>query len=360
MKCRKFVYMTLLGAVLLGSALVLPVTADQTLQSDAPGSMLIFPIFDIGSGNSTHIRITDVSNGLAQGTTSVRVHLDYICGGTPSVPGLPPTFCDQSNEERVLTDHRTLDIDVAASVPPCTRGFIVAYAVANGGTATGRPVAYDSLIGTYHISYAAGNPDNPTPGVAQSEAANAIAIQSAKAPSFSGTNPATILGAADPDGIHYDLTFGTSSTADYVYLPKVLHGNYRAITASSSAYLILLTPAVISADDNTLTTVQVGNWDQLETNFSAGTTSFVCWEKIRLDAIDSHFAAPPLPTALGSFKLTASRNKPILGAVEELGTVAAYNVTTIRNLYHCPTYTAGAANTATCAVPATYATEQIP
>jgi len=360
-KSHKFVYMALVGVLLLGSAMVLPAGAQQTvLTTDVPGSFLVFPLFDVTTGNSTHIRITDTTttNTVPQGTTSVRVHFEYICPGTSSVKA-----CDTGNVPHRFTDHGTIDIDVANEFPPCTQGFIVAFAVADGGSAAGNPVAYDSLIGSYHITFGGADPFAPN----TSETGNALAIQSAKAPTFDMANglfnPSKVLGTTNANLINTDLAFGTTSSSDYVALPKVLHGNYRAVTASSETWFILLTlQMTANGDDNTATTVDVKNWGANEDNFSGGGASFFCWTRVRAETIDPRFKRVANGNQeFGSVKISSKQlTRPILGAIEErgsylvgaslggdangaLGSASPTAVTgaSIRPFFHCPTYVNG-------------------
>lgn len=322
--------MTRIGPTVAGlDAIAIAISRQTVLQSDVPGSFLVFPLFDIRSGNATHIRITDVSGGLNKGTTSVKIHINYVCGGVPDFSGGAPTYCATTdNSDKFLTDHGTLDIDVANDSPPCDQGFITVFATSNKavncgntgsgtgsggiGSTTGCPIAYDSLVGSYHIYYAANANGNPnSAAVAASETGNAIAVQSAQ-------TALTALGALDPNAVNYDLTFGTLTTADYVALPRVLHGTYRALnTTTSTSYLILLTPNITTGTDNTVTTVGVSNYAMDESAKSAGDLNFWCWEKVPLNSINPAFNANALGSPIGYFKLSNKNvpKKPILGAV---------------------------------------------
>jgi hypothetical protein len=280
--------------------LISPLTPQDTLPPRLPGvglseepavganllgSVLVFPKFDIRSGASTQLRITDTSQG-PRGGTSAFARLNFVCPGTKADP-----FCDVLDIDISFTYHRTVVIDVATELPPCDRGFIIVFAEG----ANGNPVSYNHLTGSYHITSGTG----PS---ARAEAANAIAIQSLQ--------PAgTVLGAANANTGGLDLTFSTTSGADYAALPAALHSDFRAVTATSRTILTLLTLNIISGADNPTARVNVHFWNTQEVPFSAS-HEFVCWDQVSLDQIDRHFTAVGLGTGNGALRITPSSNCP--------------------------------------------------
>ncbi len=147
-----------LAAMLLGATLTLPAMAQDVpvLQDLKPGSFLVFPKFyyDPQAGVNTQIRISNTSHDFA-----VRVRLNFVCPGVKRMDD----FCDALDIHRSITAHGTVIIDVGNVHPPGPKGFAVAIAE----DSSKRPLAFDHLIGSYHIS-SGGNV----------EAAQAVAIQS--------------------------------------------------------------------------------------------------------------------------------------------------------------------------------------
>ena len=354
-----------------------------------PGSLLVFPLFDIIGGNQTKIRIT------CNGATHTRVRVTYVC--QPQGTSTTSAFCPAFDESWPCTPHQTLVIDVGTALGgacPTRQGYIVAFAEAqctpdaasfNPSTRTCtsgngsaiplgnfQPISYNQLFGSYHLFYRGGaNPPSlrcgdvpcsppaagPIPDV---EAAHAIAIQSPQ-PLF------TFLGT-DTGGA-LSLSFGIEPTADYGPLPKVVETDFAApgaaLLAGPSTFapfipadtasgtelqtnIILLNLNYTQFGLNTLATMSVQIWNWFEVAFTS-THRFICWERIPIDLIDSRLTAAGLfGTPYGNIRftpspLTGATSPHLLGVLEEVSTVGR----TIRTMIH----------SATAASPATFVTD---
>jgi len=304
MKWHKLVYPALVGAALLGSAMVLPVLAEPVPinppQDNVPGSLLVFPIFDIRSGSSTTIRITDTMGGNAPGPgrigvpPSVGIHINYVCKGTS-------TLCDQMDDHKKLTFHETLEIHVEEDllVPGCEEGYVVVFAE----NAAGDPISYNNLIGSYHIGNAG---DNASYG------GNAIAFQA-------NAGLGVQIGLTGTDDVP-QLQFGTVSSNDYVALPRYLHSTFQAAETveGGKLELVLLTLNVKSGFKNDITDVKIYYWDADE-NMKSKPLSFYCWVRRDLADLDNHFDEANF-TEWGSLKVVHIGASAVLGVVIETGT----------------------------------------
>jgi len=76
-----------IGALLLGGLQAPPALAQSsnTVQDDVPGSLLVFPIFDIFGANRTKIRVT------CNGVTGTTLRFTYIC--QPTGTSTTSAFC---------------------------------------------------------------------------------------------------------------------------------------------------------------------------------------------------------------------------------------------------------------------------
>jgi hypothetical protein len=320
MKRHRLIRAMIMGVGLLGSAMVLPAIAQ--LRGEEPGSLLIFPEFDITPPAVTQLRITDVRDPALGGTT--RIRLQYICPGVAGV-------CATVDRHKFTTFHGTVIIDVSTDLggpfpaAPCNNGYVIAFVE----DANHDPIAANSLIGSYRISGTDGD---------DAEAVNAIAVQSARP-------PGTVLGSIDATG-ELVLIFGTgaegkgknhTSGSDYVALPDVLHSDFQAPNAAAvpiprTAQLIVLTPTIKAGLANPTANLAVHWWNQFEDEFST-TEQFTCWEKVALEDISGNFAATSLGTAYGSVRVesvTSGNYSPaILGVIRETGPGP-----TLRRMYH--------------------------
>ncbi len=274
-----------------------------------PGSFLVFPLFDVRPGYATQIRITNTSS-----STSARVQLNFVCPGTRD-----DNYCDALDRHIAITPYGTYVANVADFNPPCQEGYIVAF-VENGNY---EAIAFDHLIGSYHIAHEGSR-----------EAASAISIQSVKE---EGEN----LGADD------ELQFGATSgpDPDYKSLPTHLFTDFQAVHNGAGSELILLTLDTIAGGYNPITSFDIRFWNEREVPFSTS-WEFVCWTRVPLERIDYNFFADNLGTNYGAIALWPEPKCPIaggcpplipfdptiLGAIDEFGSSA--RARTKRNLFH--------------------------
>lgn len=331
--------------------------ASNTLQENIPGSLLVFPIFDVIGTNQTKIRITN------NGASSVSVHLNYICQplGTSS-------FCPLFDETQPLTSHQTIVLDVGTQLGgncPTGQGFIVAWAEAQCPSSTPlpgcnrtngdivapgefAPISFNQLFGSYQLFYN-GSTNPPTltcgdvpcsPPVAGSfptvATADAIAIQS--------PHPVFSFIGIDAGGVA-SLNFGTATAFDYVALPKVIQTDFAAPrapliagppdfppsinpdTASGTEVqtnMILLNLNFNQVGPNSPVVMSVNVWNWHEVGFTS-THRYLCWERIGIEHIDSRLlAAGPFGAPYGNIRLTPVKGTVIpfssLGVLEEVTT----------------------------------------
>src|SRR5215831_10184737 len=83
MKKYRLVSVLCMGVLLLGSLMVSPALAiiSQTVQDSIPGSLLVFPIFDIIGANRTKIEITN-RGGVGAPGIDLQVQVHYVCQQT--------------------------------------------------------------------------------------------------------------------------------------------------------------------------------------------------------------------------------------------------------------------------------------
>jgi len=328
MKWHKVVYATLAGAVLLGSAMVLPAIAQTPVnppQDNIPGSFLVFPLFDISSGHNTTIRITDVSGGNLSGPGengpfSVRVHIDVIC---KKARGSSDKSCDQNNNDTVLTFHETVEFEVRDLVrdPSPTGacafgGYIIAFAE-DPLSSNPQAIAYNNLIGSYHVANSSDlDSDNASYG------GNAIAFQ-ANAPSMPGSPPTPIGTTVGVNGDFIQLSFGLATSNDYVAFPRYLVSTFQATSSDAKTEIVLLTfPDGVPNADAKETDVSIQYWNENEHNFSASDKLW-CWDRVELQKLDQHFNEgtninSTLGSDVGSLKVIHS-GQPVLGVIIEEG-----------------------------------------
>lgn len=332
MKWRKVVYATIAGAAFLGSAMVLPAIAATPInppQDQIPGSFLVCPLFDISTGNSTTIRVTDVSGGNISGPGedgpfSVRVHIDVICKGTKS-----DTRCNQNNDERSLTFHQTTSInvsDLVADPVACTAGYVVLFAQDPNGNVA-QPIAYNNLIGSYHVG--------PTAADSATYGGNCIAFQ-ANPVSLPGAAPTPIGRFLIPPTDDLQLSFGdTSPESDYVAFPRYLVSNFRGETSTIKTEIVLLTLPNNAPDAGASeTVVNINYWNE-EERIKSASHRLWCWDRVELNDLDQHFNAGSLLSQLGSdvgVLKVSHTGLPLLGVIIETDLITGGTVA--RNMQH--------------------------
>lgn len=383
-KWQQLVCAMFVGLFVLGGAMVQPVLAQP--DDMMPGSLLIFPIFDIrstgpGTRNQTRIRITN------NGVVTTDVHLTAICPGrTVANDGIYDPHCAATDRKITLTSHQTAILEIGtpfvatgASTPssnnapvyefgfpvPCSEGYIIAYAQTAPNPVSGavNAISYNSLYGDYQIIY---NPDSaitagtdgvlfaPLPTGPTVEAAPAIAIQS-KQIAFAN------LGVQRPGGL-LDLSFGPEATADFVAVPTYLLADFAAIGGTLSpgpasppsialteidTRIILLALDVLADGNNPFARAGFSIWDAKENPFSAS-RNFICWtrfsgsESTLGGVFTRSTAGGALDADYGSFRVAltdgggnlAPYNPAGFGAIEEVSSLGGIRGNTIRNLHH--------------------------
>jgi hypothetical protein len=295
MQLQRLFQVTFVVGVMLLSVAVAPTRA-QVHRDLEPGSLLIFPLFDATTGHVTEIRVTDTNDGTV-GMSSVRLHYNIVCAGAK-----PITPCKARNFTKLITYHGTVVIRIPTDTPVpsgCTaqQGFVVVWATGTGAAAApggaaglNRPVSYNFLIGSAHVT-------TGTPAVT-ADAQPGIAFQS---PAATGT----VLGGP-PD--NSALRFGI----DYFAPGDELFADFRAATPTIKSELVLLTLDIDAGSENPPTQVAVDFWDDLENPYSTE-IEFVCWIRIPLIDIDPFFDAAFLGRPYGSLRLVTEPNCPIPG-----------------------------------------------
>lgn len=324
------------GAMLLGGMMVQ--SAFAQLQDTTPGSFLVYPLFDIHSGNQTKIRITNNS------VLTRDVRLLAVCPGNTAVT---TDICEESNSRITLTPHATNVIDVNSTLhPTCEEGFVVAFAIGpvDPGTGLQSPISYNALTGSYQVIY--GGLDTTT------EAGQAITNQAAQVLGSS-------LGTPDAFG-NLALSFG-GATPDYQALPLGLVGDFAAIGGTvglasqteTATNVILVNLNIFTGADNIRQTLTLATWDQTEHGPFSNTASLTCWARIpggsaftKAPAGSLGAAGSPVGTGgdYGSLRVLTPTTNPngYLGAIEEVSSLGGVTArgNTIRNLFHAGTRSA--------------------
>jgi len=348
MKWYRLVPVLLVGVFVLGGAMVQPALADQVMVQDRPGSFLVYPLFDVisspttGVRNETKIRITNLSSNF-----DVYAHVVIICG-SGSVD-FPSSVCPERNFSVFLSRHATVVLDMSTQPRSCDSGFVVVYAQENLGDflnpgeagAIGAPISFNALAGDYEVIIRQNRatipyPLNPAPvnftDDITVQAGNAISIQS---PQDRGTKLGTITSAN-----RLTLSFGAPVPADYTFLPRHLYADFAAVAsdlsgsdASDDGGIELDTRLILLTLDLTTNIggafgADVFVWDQDEKAYSGPGLTASCWDRRPLATIGTHFynsESDPLPgqlaTDYGSFRII-NRDKPLLGAIEEVSVLA--------------------------------------
>jgi hypothetical protein len=264
--------------------LVVPaVTMGQELNdSQEPGSVLVFPKFLRGAvtteqGNLARTEI-EISVTCPSGVTCVdnlgvilRAH--WVCPGSI----FPPAACRETDFRLATTVRGSLyfnpegtgvgPFNVIVPPAPCNGGYLIVWAV----NSAGQPIKFDGLIGDAILRE---GPDSAS-------AYNAIPIQ---ASSVLATGAPVVLAA---DGaLVFDGGPGRYKAATGTVTGTVRYDRIATqTTAPIQTSLTLLTLDVRSNDFNYPTVVDLDFFSTGEALFSTF-TFFVCWEEVRLAAID--------------------------------------------------------------------------
>ena len=270
----------------LGTAWASPAVLDD----NSPGSFLVFPRFDIRGDTITELRIVNNGENLTNSNGDVvdlKVKLNYVCPGVKHVN----EFCAALDRTITFTPNQTRIIDVADQNPPCSQGYVIAYAVSPIGI--DKPAAYDYLTGSYYITSARSN-----------EADGAIAIQAVG-----------LQGPPNGASSAVQLSFGT----DYRALGTVSYTDFRAASTEPEAgsVLTLMTLDVLAGMQNPAAVVFIDFWNSAEVPFSTS-HEFICWTEKQIETIDLNFLEANLGTTYGSMRITPNANCPLPGGCPPL------------------------------------------
>lgn len=291
---------------LTGLMVAAPAFAD--LESDEPGSVLVYPVFESQGDVSTQIRLTNVF------PTDQWVKFVTVCGYDKRevAPFAERYLCEATDKTYKLTPYETLVIDVERLNPQCTEGFVVAYEV--DSINDGNPVGNNALIGSYLIDRM-----NPNRGGAD----QAIPIQ--------------YVGTTEAEPCDGTLCFDGQN---YEYLPDTLWTDFRAVSfePTKATDLVVLTMDTWAGRNNFATFVSIDAWNENEDNYSAA-NEFFCWNRIRLDDMNRGFRmnnpGGQDGYEYGAVRVTAedsetARAETILGAIIE----RSNGYYTVRNMFH--------------------------
>jgi hypothetical protein len=278
MLCKR--QMAVLFFVLLAFAVATPATLAQTLSnSEEPGSVLVFPLFQTGTvstgdqgtlpRSSFEISVICPTGSTCADGQDVDIHLDWVCPGNFS-----PTITSCAERDFVLntTVNGTILFNASSTTctpgpgfqnpegcgrvqtPPCSQGYLIAWVVDEFGNA----IKFDGLIGDSVL-----RESGPA-----ATAYNAIPIQA-------GTAVAT--GAAVPSSPQ--LAFDGAS---YQEVTGKIIGSVRYDVVNSGGVdqdrtdLILLTLDTHSNVPNYPTFVNLNFYNEIEI-LSSESTHFTCW-----------------------------------------------------------------------------------
>ena len=262
--------------------------AQEVYRDLQPGSLLVFPVFDITEGFVTQMHITNTDP-----MTAVQVQIDFVCPGSSQDP-----FCDALSRHLTIVSSGTMVIDVEEFHPPCKQGYAIVFAE----NAMYQAISFNTLIGSYNVTRRYRSHEGG--------AEQAIAIQSIKP--FN-----EVLGASGA------LQFGPDpnpDTQDYAALATQLFTSFRAVGGSDplrGSELILLTLNTIVGAPNPASLVVIDFRSENAVAFSA-TWEFVCWTQVRIDDIDFNVMEDHLGTLYGSMTIMPAPSCPLPGGCPPL------------------------------------------
>ncbi|PYM44445.1 MAG: hypothetical protein DME12_00290 [Candidatus Rokuibacteriota bacterium] len=280
-------WLGVLFIMVLTLGVVTPVGAWGPNDSEAPGSVIVFPKFvrgvvetpDQACLPTTQFEISVTcpkgSSCLTSGQ-EVLLRALWVCPGG-SDPA-DPSRCAESAFTLATTVNGTLVFspEDVSTTPLCDRGYLIAWVVDNAGNA----IKFDGLIGDAVIR------ESPT----SARAYNALPIQAAKWLQTGDPTDANGDGALAFDGNEYRAITGK------------IFGTVRYESSSPDVRtsLTLLTLDVLSNRPNNPTFVDLNFYSEDERMISAS-TSFTCWSQVRLTDIN-----PDLTTVFANKGLVES------------------------------------------------------
>ena len=288
------------------AALVLmmaPVGAEAAVyDSEVPGSVLIFPKFDISDAHQTYLRIKNLSGLTPQDVNEITLHYYYVC---PS--------CDSANRIRKFTSKDAEWINVRRDNPPCEQGYVIAWA--ESVFPAGVRIPHNYLIGDATIVKGADR-----------SSYDAIAIQS-PLPQGIPTTDLNGNGGLDFDGNEYAQVPQTSYF-DF-WATRV---NTQTWVATQQSLVTLLSLDVNSGQENETTNVDFSCYDDKEVPFSAN-YEFHCWAEVPLTYIDAMFYRSNLRADHGwcEVRPATGETMTIMGLIEDETYTALANEGSLTN-----------------------------
>jgi hypothetical protein len=307
---------TLFGAVIL-LGLTTPAFATGILNdSEAPGSVLVFPKFlrgtvvtaDQGTLPATQIEIsvTCPKGALCSDFQTIRLRAHWVCPGGGTFP------CEESDFNLITSVKGTLyfnpenifPTNTTVATPNCFQGYLVVWVI----DFFGRPIKFDGLIGDAVIRHS-----DQSAG-----AYNAVPIQAAASLANGAPTDVNLNDALDFDGTEYQAITGKIyGSVKYDRLPASMG------LGSIETHLTLLTLDVLSNRPNYPTFVDLNFYNQNEALRSTS-LQFNCWTEIPI-----RFISPGLDESFGFKGLVESDpavKVPIFGISDTAGPVTLLGI----------------------------------
>jgi hypothetical protein len=332
MNCGKWIRASFL--LMLALTLAIPAMAQIVANSEAPGSVLVFPKFikgtvpfNGGTAPKSEIEISvrcppelDAAGVGCAERLRVKLKAHWVCPSDQSFES--KYICKETDFDLFTTVNGTITLNANGGVspasagrvptPPCNRGYLIVWVVgiSTGSTFPDQPISFNGLIGDAVLREMGG-----------ASAYNAIPIQAIQAPGL-----AVALGAGG------SLAF-TGVAAQYAALPSRIFGSvqFDKLTGSlplAQTSLTLLTLDVRSNRSNNPTFVDLNFFNENEELVSTS-TEFICWTQVPLSDIDGNLTQAGMGSRKGlvasdffAVKIPFGGSlDPVVGAVPVLGIV---------------------------------------
>jgi hypothetical protein len=321
---------------MMALALALPLAAGQVgpaslNNSEEPGSVVVFPLFEKGTittadqgvlpRSSFEISVVCPNGATCSDGDDVDIKAHWVCGGSdrnPFAPCLETDFTINTTVNGTVRFNPTtqtctpgpsfqnLEGCGSIQIPPCQVGYLIAWVVDEAGVA----IKFDGLLGDAVIRESS----------SAATAYGAIPIQAGFR-----LNPGAPTGGPtlqfDETGVHYQRVTGT------------IIGSVRFDVINSSSVdqdrteLILLTLDTLSNRPNYPTFVDLNFYNEVETPFSVG-THFTCWG--RTGNFNSAFGVNNTFGTKGLVESTSAVKFAIAGIQDTSGPVTLLGLVTTR------------------------------